>query len=565
MRAFITLSHGGAPLGTLRLTLRPDVVPRTVENFVHFLTATAATANATTTTTTTTTSGAGGYGYRDSTFHRIIPKFMAQGGDFVNRDGTGSATMFDGRPSFPDENFILSHSQRGTLSMANSGPDTNGCQFFVTFGAAAHLDGKHVVFGYVDWREDGESAGVLDALEGVRIDRRNGDRPLEEVRIEDCGILGERERKGAGKAGGEGGGGIQLVGEAKKNKLMQAYGDVDPAAAVDGDEINLDDEDDEVNRRSEEEDPYDNAPSKTADDNSNKGDFDEIDIEGKIGEPAADDDDDVDREDASGSTAADGNSGKLSKKAALQKRLAALRAKINQSRTLNRREVHAEATRIGTDDAAAQERKRQNKHDRSARQEEYDAYVVGKLRDGAAADDGDPKASGGTSGGGGKAGQKKSASLFQPAYDSIRQMNARAEKEERSRHGPDDYYNPEGQYSNYERNLTSVRRATSSRRGGDAAPGPLDSYDPTLTGRADGNDASGRQSSISEKEGAKRLAMEMKRRTEKKANQKRKLEFDAVDVTSINDRNKRFNQKIGRNFDKHTAEIRQNLERGTAL
>jgi cyclophilin family peptidyl-prolyl cis-trans isomerase len=563
MKAYITLSHGDAPLGTLRLTLRPDVVPRTVENFVHFLTATAATANATT-TTTPTTSGAGGYGYRDSTFHRIIPKFMAQGGDFVNRDGTGSATMFDGRPSFPDENFILSHSQRGTLSMANSGPDTNGCQFFVTFGAAAHLDGKHVVFGYVDWREDGESAGVLDALEGVRIDRRNGDRPLEEVRIEDCGILGERERKGAGKAGGEGGGGIQLVGEAKKNKLMQAYGDVDPAAAVDEDEINLDDEDDEVNRRSEEEDPYDNAPSKTADDNSNKGDFDEIDIEGEIGEPAADDDD-VDREDASGSTAADGNSGKLSKKAALQKRLAALRAKINQSRTLNRREVHAEATRIGTDDAAAQERKRQNKQDRSARQEEYDAYVVGKLRDGAAADDGDPKASGGTSGGGGKAGQKKSASLFQPAYDSIRQMNARAEKEERSRHGPDDYYNPEGQYSNYERNLTSVRRATSSRRGGDAAPGPLDSYDPTLTGHADGNDASGRQSSISEKEGAKRLAMEMKRRTEKKANQKRKLEFDAVDVTSINDRNKRFNQKIGRNFDKHTAEIRQNLERGTAL
>ena len=563
MKAYITLSHGDAPLGTLRLTLRPDVVPRTVENFVHFLTATAATANATT-TTTPTTSGAGGYGYRDSTFHRIIPKFMAQGGDFVNRDGTGSATMFDGRPSFPDENFILSHSQRGTLSMANSGPDTNGCQFFVTFGAAAHLDWKHVVFGYVDWREDGESAGVLDALEGVRIDRRNGDRPLEEVRIEDCGILGERERKGAGKAGGEGGGGIQLVGEAKKNKLMQAYGDVDPAAAVDEDEINLDDEDDEVNRRSEEEDPYDNAPSKTADDNSNKGDFDEIDIEGEIGEPAADDDD-VDREDASGSTAADGNSGKLSKKAALQKRLAALRAKINQSRTLNRREVHAEATRIGTDDAAAQERKRQNKQDRSARQEEYDAYVVGKLRDGAAADDGDPKASGGTSGGGGKAGQKKSASLFQPAYDSIRQMNARAEKEERSRHGPDDYYNPEGQYSNYERNLTSVRRATSSRRGGDAAPGPLDSYDPTLTGHADGNDASGRQSSISEKEGAKRLAMEMKRRTEKKANQKRKLEFDAVDVTSINDRNKRFNQKIGRNFDKHTAEIRQNLERGTAL
>ncbi len=89
------------------------------------------------------------------------------------------------------------------------------------------------------------------------------------------------------------------------------------------------------------------------------------------------------------------------------------------------------------------------------------------------------------------------ASLFQPVYNSIRQMNARAEKEERLRHGPDDYYNPEGQYSNYEGNLTSVRHATSSRRGGDAALGSLDSYNPTLTGHADGNNASGRQSSIS--------------------------------------------------------------------
>ncbi len=142
--------------------------------------------------------------------------------------------------------------------------------------------------------------------------------------------------------------------------------------------------------------------------------------------------DDVDREDASGLTAANGNSGKLSKKAALQKSLAALRAKINQSCTLNRCEVNSKATRMGTDDAAAQERKRQNKQDRSARQEEYDVYVVGKLRDGAAADDGDPKASGSTSGGGGKVGQKKLVSLFQPVYNSIRQMNARAKKEERS-------------------------------------------------------------------------------------------------------------------------------------
>lgn len=537
MKAYITLSHGDALIGTLQLTLRPDVVPRTVENFVHFLTATAS-------------DGAdvvGATGYKESTFHRIIPKFMAQGGDFIRGDGTGSTTIFEGRSSFPDENFVLSHSQRGTLSMANSGPDTNGCQFFVTFGAAAHLDGKHVVFGSVNWREDEESADVLDSLERVRTDRRN-DRPLDEVRIVDCGIVGEG--KGTRNAVGEGGGG-KLFGEAKKKKLMQAYGDVDlGAAALDDDEIDLDDEDEEMDRQ-QDEDRGEYFSSKAVGD-ANKEYSDEIDTEEEIGKPKADDNcHEVTSESITNAI------GKLSKKAALQKRLAALRAKINQSRTLNRREVHAEATRMGTDEATMQERKRQNKHDRNAKQKEYDSYVVGKLR--ASAED-DMKTSGTKDD---KAEQKKLASLFQPAYDSIRQMNARADKKERSQHGPDDYYNPEGQYSNYERNLNSVRHIASRSGKASAASGALDSFDPTLTGFPDDN--ARKQSSISEKEGAKRLAMEMKRRAEKKANQKRKLEFDAVDVTSINERNKRFNEKIGRNFDKHTAEIRQNLERGTAL
>lgn len=218
---------------------------------------------------------------------------------------------------------------------------------------------------------------------------------------------------------------------------------------------------------------------------------------------------------------------------------------------------------MGTDEASMQERKRQNKQDKNAKQKEYDTYVTGKLR--IAAGVGGEGGDGLGARGGDKAEQKKLASLSQPAYDSIRQMNARADKKERSRHGPDDYYNPEGQYANYERNLTSVRHAGAPRRG-DArtASGMLDSYDPTLTNDPN-NIVASRQSAISEKEGAKYLASEMKRRAEKRNNKKRKIEFDAVDVTSINDRNKRFNQKIGRNFDKHTAEIRQNLERGTAL
>ena len=450
---------------------------------------------------------------------------MAQGGDFLKHDGTGSTSLYG--PSFSDENFLLSHSQRGTLSMANSGPDTNGCQFFITFKATAHLDGRHVVFGYVDWREDDESAAVLDKLERVRTERRN-DRPLEGVKIVDCGVIDEGKSASSTGKVGEDGGSRKLVGEAKKNKLLQAYGDVHPA---DEDEIDLDEEDDDEVDDGPTNDVRDDVPSSK-------------DAAGDINnEAAAQEHQDSSELDAPPAT------GKLSKKAALQKRLAALRTKMNQSRTLNRREVHAEATRMGTDEASMQDRKRQNKQDRNAKQKEYETYVVGKLHD-----------AGGDSATDSKAEKKKVASLSQPAFDSIRQMNAKADKKERSQYGPDDYYNPEGQYSNYERNLNSVRHVA-SRRG--EAPASLDSYDPTL--KSYPNKSASIQSSMSERDGAKRLATEMKRRAEKRANKKQKLEFDAVDVTSINERNKRFNQKIGRNFDKHTAEIRQNLERGTAI
>lgn len=333
-------------------------------------------------------------------------------------------------------------------------------------------------------------------------------------------------------------------GEAKKNKLLQAY--VNPAAA-DEDEIDLDEGDDDMDgpKNAKRDDGSSSKPEVDA----NNDDADEINIEDENDEPAADDS----HQDEGDPDPAAPASGKLSKKAALQKRLAALRTKINQSRTLNRREVRAEAARMGTDEAIAQERKRQNKQDRNARREEYDAYAVGKLRgaggESARRDD--------------KAEQKRLASLSQPAYDSIRQMNARADKEEMSRHGPDDHYNPEGQYSNYERNLNSVRRV--APRGGTGASATLDSYDPTVKDYPGFKGNASNRSSVSGKEGARRLATEMKRRAEKRNNQKRKIEFDAEDVTSINERNKKFNQKIGRNFDKHTAEIRQNLERGTAL
>merc|ERR1712230_134039 len=121
-------------------------------------------------------------GYKNNIFHRVIKDFMCQGGDFINEDGTGSTSIYG--PQFEDENFTVKHDAPGLLSMANSGPGTNGCQFFVTTAPAPFLDGKHVVFGKVVGQE---SMLVLRKIENVATGPNN--RPKLTCRVIECGEM----------------------------------------------------------------------------------------------------------------------------------------------------------------------------------------------------------------------------------------------------------------------------------------------------------------------------------------------------------------------------------------
>lgn len=167
-RVFFDISIDSRATGRVEMELLADTVPKTAENFRQLCTGEAGTGK----------SGKPLH-FKNSVFHRVIPGFMCQGGDFTNFNGTGGESIYGAK--FKDENFEASHVGPGVLSMANAGPNTNGSQFFLTLVDCPWLDGKHVVFGKV--------VAGLDIISKIESVGSQSGATSSVVKIDDCGEL----------------------------------------------------------------------------------------------------------------------------------------------------------------------------------------------------------------------------------------------------------------------------------------------------------------------------------------------------------------------------------------
>ena len=486
------LSVGQNPIGRLEIELFADVVPKTAENFRALCTGAAGTRLT----------------FANSIFHRIIPGFMAQGGDITNQDGTGGTSIYG--KSFKDENFTVKHDRPALLSMANSGAHTNGSQFFITFKAAPHLNGRHVVFGRVT-----QGLRVLKIIEGVRTGKN--DVPLQTVKVVACG---------------------QQEPEMPTVAAAAAAPSSNPAPTQTGPE------------KLPKHNPYlsSQPPPSLADDPEGKNKPDgHRDNQQQVQVQEQEREQEQPAEPPQNMTAA-------------ERRLFNLRLQINQSRKANKKEVEHEFRRAQDSGYDAKQRQQEKKAD-------LQRLAMLKLK-------GDGEGAGGAAAaaaavaGAGWGARVASSELALTAADA----EALAAKAARKAHNKETqgkaYDVHEKQFAAYEKRVAKLPGAV-----GGGAVGGMGSSSSLVHGSSSGahHEFSTQGAAATTKAGINRVAadVELRHAASSESRLKRKAEAhvasDTGNAESINSTNEAFNKRLKRSFDKYTLEIRQSLERGTAL
>lgn len=502
-RVYFDVEIRNQPAGRIVMVLFADIVPRTVENFRALCTGEKG-----------VSSRGNRLHFKESKFHRVIPGFMCQGGDFTAGDGTGGESIYG--PTFEDENFSLKHTEPGLLSMANAGPNTNGSQFFLTVAETPWLDGKHVVFGKVV-----EGMATLKRIEDVG--SRSG-RPTAPVVIAECGELPSRR---------------QILAKMQAEREMEIQLQRDPTE-VDPDKearmrlqsiksglkargvVTAQDElralEEEERKRRETEEMTHREPDMSEDE--------EEEAEGKVLPQKQQEQENIN------TVEKDAGMGAGSMASQRMARLKELRAKMRQAHKSNEsavvNEVRNQKLKESMPSFDGEEDGRKKWHEEKMKKKEAELQRLGL--------------------------PKEKAYLVQTAETA----EAIAKKKNK-RKNPQGWeaFNQAALYAAYERRTESIKPNLEEYETARAKdPEFYRASDSLAYGGAGGAPKEAVDRMVAELEDRKRNASKFSRR--------RKFSEDD-DVDYINDRNAHFNKKIERAFGAYTKETKANLERGTAL